>query len=168
MSKYVHRVVVAAMASIAALGLPMVGPLGQTAMADNTLVLYEHDTEQHVVDVGEPGPGPGDQFIFAGDVFDRPGGVFLGRTAGVCTTLTGNDKAGQQACSETFNLADGQIAVQGLVDTAALFGRGDTVPLYITGGNGIYRDARGDATIQVPPDVPNETDANFVINVVTS
>jgi hypothetical protein len=50
---------------------------------------------------------------------------------------------------------------------AALFGRGDTVPFYIAGGNGIYRYARGDATIQVPPDVPNETDANFVLNVVT-
>ena len=167
MNQYAKRAVPAAVASIAALGLPMMGPLGQTAVADTTLVLFEHDTEQHVVDVGEPGPGPGDQFIFAGDVFDRPGGLFLGRTAGVCTTLTGNDKSGQQACSETFNLADGQIAVQGLVDTAALFVRGDTVPLYIAGGSGIYRDARGDGTIQVPPDVPNLTNANFVLNVVT-
>lgn len=167
MNQYANRAVAAAVASIAALGLPMVGALGQTAVADTTLVLYEHDTEQHVVDVGKPGPGPGDQFIFAGDVFDRPGGTFLGRTAGVCTTLTGNDKAGQQACSLTINLPGGQIALQGLVDTAALLGRGDTVPLYVAGGNGIYRDARGDATIQVPPDVPNLTDANFVINVVT-
>jgi hypothetical protein len=166
MHQYAKRAVAAAVASIAALGLPMVGPLGQTAVADTTLVLFEHDTEQHVVDVGQPGPGPGDQFIFAGDVFDRPGGVFLGRTAGVCTTLTGNDKAGQQACSATINLAGGQIAVQGLIDTA-LFGRGDTVPFYIAGGNGIYRDARGDATVQVPPDVPNQADANFVLNVVT-
>ncbi|MDT5351843.1 MAG: hypothetical protein QOJ56_375 [Mycobacterium sp.] len=167
MNQYAKRAVAAAVASIAALGLPMVGPLGQTALADTTLALFGHDTEQHVVDVGKPGPGPGDQFIFAGDVFDRPGGVFLGRTAGVCTTLTGNDKTGQQACSGTINLSDGQIAVQGLVDTAALFVRGDTVPFYIAGGNGIYRDARGDATIQVPPDVPNQTDANFVLNVAT-
>jgi len=167
MNQYAKRAVAAAVASIAALGLPMVGPLGQTAAADTTLVLYEHDTEQHVVDVGKPGPGPGDQFIFAGDLFDRPGGVFLGRTAGVCTTLTGNDKAGQQACGVTMNLPGGQIAVQGLADTAALLGRGDTVPFYIAGGNGIYRDARGDATVQVPPDVPNEVDANFVLNVVT-
>src|SRR3979411_1916047 len=99
MSQYAKRAGATAAASIAALGLPMAGPLAQTALADTTLVLFEHDTEQHVVDVGQLGPGPGDQFIFAGDVFDRPGGVFLGRTAGVCTTLTGNDKAGQQACS---------------------------------------------------------------------
>lgn len=138
------------------------------AAADTTLVLYEHDTEQNVVDRGEPGPGPGDQFIFAGDVFDRPGGVFLGRAAGVCTTLTGDASAGQTTCSATFTLDGGQIAVQGLLDSAALFVRGEVNPLSVTGGTGIYRTARGDGTIQVPVDVPNQTDANFVLDVVTT
>ena len=69
--------------------------LAPTAAADTTLVLFEHDTVQHQADLGGPGPGPGDQFIFAGDVFDRPGGMFLGTTGGSCTTLTGNDKSGQ-------------------------------------------------------------------------
>jgi hypothetical protein len=36
----------------------------------------------------------------------------------------------------------------------------------IVGGTGIYRSARGDGTIQVPLDVPDQTDANFVLNVV--
>ena len=31
----------------------------------------------------------------------------------------------------------------------------------------IYRNARGDGTIQVPPDVPNQSDANLVLNVRT-
>jgi hypothetical protein len=35
------------------------------------------------------------------------------------------------------------------------------------GVNGIYRNARGDGTMQVPPEVPNQTDANFVLNVMT-
>jgi len=56
--------------------------------------------------------------------------------------------------------------VQGLADNAALFGRGETNPLSIIGGTGIYRTARGDGTVQVPPDVPDQTDANFVLNVV--
>ena len=109
--------------------------------------------------------GPGDQFIFAGDVFDRPGGVFLGTTGGSCTTLTGNDKSGQTACNGTLNLAGGQIVIQGVDDTAALFGRGDAVPLSIVGGTGLYQNARGNGTVQVPPDVPNQTDANFVLNM---
>jgi hypothetical protein len=54
-----------------------------------------------------------------------------------------------------------------LADRAALFGRGETVPFAIVGGTGIYSNARGDGTIQVPVDVPNQTDANFVLNVIT-
>jgi hypothetical protein len=38
------------------------------------------------------------------------------------------------------------------------------VPVLILGGTGIYAGARGDGTIQVP----NQTDANFVLNVVTA
>src|SRR5919109_545333 len=96
------------------LALPMIGLFTPTAAADTTLVLFEHDTVQHRVDVGGPGPGPGDQFIFAGDVFDRPGGMFLGTTGGSCTTLTGNETSGQQSCNGTFNLAGGQIVFQGV------------------------------------------------------
>jgi hypothetical protein len=46
-------------------------------------------------------------------------------------------------------------------------GRGETLPFAIVGGTGIYRDARGDGTVQVPVNVPNQTDANFVLNVAT-
>jgi hypothetical protein len=155
------------MAGLGFLGLPMVDALSSTATADTTLVLYEHDTEQNVVDRDKPGPGPGDQFIFSGDVFDRPGGAFLGRATGVCATLTGDATAGQSTCDVTFTLDGGQIAVQGMLDNGALFVRGDTNPLSIVGGTGIYRAARGDGTIQVPVDVPGQTDANFVLDVVT-
>jgi hypothetical protein len=156
---YAKLAVIAALASAA---LSMTAP---TAMADTTLVLFERDTVQHQVDLGGSGPGPGDQFIYAGDVFDRPGGLFLGTTGGSCTTLTGDNKAGQQTCNGTFNLTGGQIVIQGVADTAALFVRGDTVPLSIVGGTGIYQNASGTGTIQVPPDVPNMTDANFVLNL---
>ena len=159
MNKYVKLSGTAIMASFGTL------VLAPTATADTTLVLFEHDTVQHQADLDGPGPGPGDQFIFAGDVFDRPGGMFLGTTGGSCTTLTGNETAGKQACNGTFNLAGGQIVVQGVADTAGLFGSGDTTPLSIVGGTGIYQNARGTGSIQVPPDVPNQTDANFVLNL---
>ena len=159
MNKYAKLSVAAIMASIGTLAL------APTATADTTLTLFEHDTVQHQVDLGGPGPGPGDQFIFAGDVFDRPGGMFLGTTGGSCTTLTGNATSGKQACNGTLNLAGGQIVIQGVDDTAALFVRGDAVPLTIVGGTGIYQNAHGNGTVQVPPDVPNQTDANFVLNI---
>ena len=65
MNTYGKRALAAAVASLGA------AALAPTASADTTLVLFEHDTVQHQVDLGGPGPGPGDQFIFAGDVFDR-------------------------------------------------------------------------------------------------
>jgi hypothetical protein len=168
MSRHTKRAAAAVVAGLGGLAIPLLGGVAPTAAADTTLVLFEHDTEQNVIDHGKPGPGPGDQFIFSGDVFDRPGGVFLGRATGMCTTLTGDQTGGETTCGATFTLADGQIAVQGLVDNAALFVRGDPTPLYITGGTGMYRTARGDGTIQVPVDVPDQTDANFVLNVVTT
>jgi hypothetical protein len=91
--------------------------------------------------------------------------MFLGTAGGSCTTLTGNETAGETTCAGTFNLAGGQIVVQGVVDTAALFVRGDSVPLSVVGGSGMYQNAGGDGTVQVPPDVPNQTDANLVLNL---
>jgi hypothetical protein len=100
-------------------------------------------------------------------VFDHAGGTKVGHTAGQCTALSGDAPAGDILCTQTFLLEGGQIAIQGLADRAAVFGRGETVPFAILGGTGICSNARGDDTIQVPVDVPNQTDANFVLNVVT-
>ncbi|HTI76617.1 MAG TPA: hypothetical protein VL634_16575 [Mycobacterium sp.] len=161
MNKHVMRT------AAASLALPTVGLFAPTAAADTTLVLFEHDNVQHFVDLGGPGPGPGDQFIFAGDVFDRPGGMFLGTAGGSATTLTGDDKSGKTAFNAALNLAGGQIVVQGVVDTAAVIVRGDAVPISIVGGTGMYQNASGTGTLQVPPDVPNQTDANFVLNLTS-
>jgi hypothetical protein len=160
MNKHVMR------AAVASLALPMICLFAPTATADTTLVLFEHDTFQYQPDFGPNGPRPGDQFIFAGDVFDRPGGMFLGTTGGSCTTLPGKPGEEPSACNGTFNLAGGQIVIQGIVDdTSAVFEQGHPHPINIVGGTGIYQNAHGDGTIQIPPDVPNQTDANFVLNL---
>jgi len=43
--------------------------------------------------------------------------------------------------------------------------RGDTVPISIVGGTGMYQNASGTGTLQVPADVPSQTDANIVLNL---
>jgi len=169
----IRAAITAAIAAfLAALLLPMLGAFGQRAAADviagnvTTLSFFEHDTQQTTVDLGARGPGPGDQFIFSGDVFDHAGGTQVGHTAGLCTTLSGNDTTGETMCTQTFFLDGGEITVQVMGDTAAAFVRGEIVPMAIVGGTGIYSTARGDGTVQIPPDVPNLTDANYVFNVV--
>jgi allene oxide cyclase-like protein len=129
-----------------------------------TLRFFEHDTAQANVDLGETGESAGDRFIFSGDLFDQKGGKNVGRFGGNCETLSTGD-GGLSLCTASFLLADGQIITQGVFDTAAAFGGGETVPFPITGGTGSYHDARGSGTVQIPPDVPNYTDANFVLEL---
>jgi hypothetical protein len=161
-------------AFLAALWLPMLGACGQKATPDwnaggvTTLRFFEHDTQRASLDLGPQGTGPGDQFIFGGDLFDHTGGRRVGHTAGQCTIFSGNATAtGDAFCTTILVLDRGQITGQGLFDSAALFNRGQTVSFAIVGGTGIYRNVRGDGTVQLPVDVPNKIDANFVINMAT-
>ncbi len=143
-----------------------VGSLPATSeTGGRTIRLFEHDTQQSLLNLGGKDTSPGDEAIFAGDLFDHAGGMKIGRVGAVCTTISGTSAAaGDLQCTATFVLARGQITCQGLSDSAAFFG-GATVPFAITGGTGLYRNARGEGTIQVPQDVPNLTDANFVLDL---
>jgi hypothetical protein len=161
-----HKTAIFAMFAVAAALAAIIYAIGPnaSAKADRTLRLFEHDTQQASLDLGGKGTNPGNLFIYAGDVFDHSGGSKLGRAAGYCMTMSGNAQdAGEVFCTATFVLARGQIMWEGLFDTAALFTRGETLSAPITGGTGIYNGAHGYGTVQLPPEVPNETDANFVL-----
>jgi hypothetical protein len=97
-------------------------------------------------------------------VFDHKGGTKLGRLGGHCETIS-TGRHGETRCPGVFTLSGGQIVIDGLDDTAALFG-GKIVPVTITGGTGIYRNVRGDGTVEVPTNVPNQADADFVLHLV--
>jgi hypothetical protein len=142
---------------------------GRSQADVRTLSFYDHDTQQTFVDAGDPGPSGGDDFLFAGDLFDHKGGTKVGRLVGHCTTVgttgtAGAARADETLCEATFVLADGQILTEGIFHAEELFG-GQTLTGAITGGSGAYRHARGDATVQIPTDVPNQTDANFVLRL---
>jgi hypothetical protein len=69
----------------------------------------------------------------------------------------------RDVCNE-FDAWHGTCTKQNIASLESL---GQTLPWAIVGGTGIYRNSRGDGTAQVPVDVPNQADANFVLNVVT-
>jgi len=129
-----------------------------TSIRARTIRVYEHDTAQNQIGKGD---NLGDRFIYSGDLFDRKGGKNLGRVGGDCETMSAGPH-GETVCTGNFMLPGGQIITQGLFDTAGLFGGGKTLPWAITGGTGIYRNARGYGTVLVPPDVPSLADADFV------
>jgi len=81
-------------------------------------------------------------------------------------TMSGNaQNPGEVFCTATFVLTRGEIMGEGLFNAADLFTAGKTLPFPVTGGTGSYVGAHGYGTVQVPPDVPNETDANFVVHL---
>lgn len=131
--------------------------------SSKTIALYEHDTTQASIDLGDKGDSPGDQFVFAGDLFERKGAPKIGRAAGTCTT-TSTGAQGEVLCVVNYALPGGQVSSQGLFVSADLFG-GKTLSGPITGGSGKYRHARGDGTVHIPQDVPNLADAEFVLRL---
>lgn len=127
--------------------------------ASGTVVrIYEHDTSQASLDLGEKGESPGDLFVYSGDVFNRKGGKNIGRAAGQCLTVSTGSPHAESICSVHLTLAGGKIVGEGLGNTADIFG-GKTVTFPVTGGTGLYRNARGYGTVVVPQGVPNSTDA---------
>src|SRR5690349_19718487 len=157
-----RRWVAAVLAAVAGAGLATAVTAGVAHSAPPaphppTLRLFERDTQQAGVDLGDRGQGPGDLFVFSGDLTDGSAtGPKVGRAAGSCTTTSGDAaKPGDLLCAITLTLRGGQIQTQAVYDSAALFG-GSVVPLAITGGTGEYRGARGDGTAQVPrPEGPH-------------
>lgn len=131
-----------------------------------TIRLFERDTQQANIDLGDPGAGPGDLFVFSGDLNDTTAtGARIGRAYGSCSTTSGDAKTpGFLLCNITLTLPEGQIETQAAYDSLALFG-GTAVPLAITGGTGRFRGVRGDGTGQVP-DVNDPSSVVFVLDLI--
>lgn len=151
----------AAAAAVVAITWLAVGPADSAP--GGTLRFFEHDTSQAQLDLGDKGDSPGDRFIYSGDLFDRKGGKNVGRAAGECVTVSAGPAHSESICSAHFTLAGGKIVIEGLANTADIFG-GKTVTAPIVGGSGSYRNIHGQATVTVPQ-VPNLTDAIFVLSL---
>jgi hypothetical protein len=132
-----------------------------TGGAASELRFFIHDTHQAQLDLGQQGDGVEDRYVFSGDVFDHEGGTKIGRIGGSCDAVSRDAKGdGEDFCSTTTVLAEGNLTSSIMADHAAFFG-GTPVAAAMTGGTGIYRTARGEATVTVL----NATDANVVIRL---
>ena len=121
--------------------------------------LFQHDTDQQSIDVGDPGPSVGDQLVIGGDIFNHQGGTLVGARGPLHQLERSRD-----LCLGALTVGDGQITFQGLVDTFTFF-TNQPVDFAITGGTGPYRKARGTVTVRILPDVPNGTDAVLTVDL---
>ena len=89
----------------------------------------------------------------------------IGRFGGGCTTLGVSSVVPEDStCTLDYVLPKGQLFTQVIGTTAYLFS-GKPFDFAIVGGTGAYRGARGDGTMRVPADVPDQTDAYAVFRI---
>jgi len=101
-----------------------------------TVTVIEHATTDKVIDVGKKGDSTGDILTFHNDVYDETDTTQVGTLQGQC--VRESPKAGTWECWWTTSLADGQITIEGpYLDSS------NTVLAAVTGGTGLYVNARG-------------------------
>jgi hypothetical protein len=131
--------------AVAALAVPALAMArGHGHDHGRTFTLHAVEVTDEFVDVGDAGPSPGDQVVFATAVSrnGRPAGV----TGGSCTvTNLGSDDTFTASCQATARLQEGQITTQALVTFRA--GLQPRFTLAVTGGTGRYSGASGEVEV---------------------
>ena len=159
----VHRrtvITTLAVACALAVGIGATGGTANGSPKNGHFTLYNHDTSQAFLDLGDPGPSVGDQYVFGGDLSKQQGGAPIGRIAGQCTTISDTEIL----CTSSFTFNGGQVSFQALVD-ATVFYAGQPFEFAVTGGTGPYHSAEGTVTGQILPNPPSGTDARFTVDL---
>jgi len=118
--------------------------------------LVDRIASEAELDLGETGFGPGDRFVFAGDLYK--GDEKVGEDGGECTIVRLEGEVATGNCVATLSLPGGQITVQGLV---AFADEQEPFKVAVTGGTGRYRDADGEMRIETISD----TEDRFTIEL---
>ena len=112
-----------------------------------TFTLVEHADNVTTVDVGDPGPSPGDLTVWGPDpLFDEANEVDTGAlTHGSCQAINAE---GDNHCIETIVFPNGSmLAIQGIQ-----YGNGGPSPTVIVGGSGDYLGATGTVLVDASDD----------------
>jgi hypothetical protein len=128
-----------------------------------TFKILEHEDQSNSVDVGTPGPGPGDEFVFASVLRRREGGAQIGTDGGVCTFVRLDQSSGTATahCVATLSLEGGQITLQGLSTFSLSATTNPPFDVAVTGGTGAYAGAGGSVHIEEI----NESDSILTIHL---
>jgi hypothetical protein len=123
---------------------------GNNITTPETLVLTETNLKGHFVDVGKPGFGPGDSFVFVSSLTDPADGSRVGTVRGECSAQIGH----WQTCQAGAFLVDrGEIFVSGVIQATDQLAAFD---LAITGGTGEFDNVRGSVHIDQVSDTESE------------
>jgi hypothetical protein len=98
------------------------------------------------VDTGPTGPSTGDLYVFEDQIFKTTKSTTpIGTAPGTCVLIA--PAALRYQCEITSKLPDGDISSSGILELRV----GTVSTGAITGGTGRYRNARGQATLELGP-----------------
>jgi allene oxide cyclase len=123
-----------AAAAVGSLALALSGTVSASESSRATVHVIEHADTDAVFDGSDH---PGSILTFHNPVYDKADKIKVGSDRGDCTRIEAPPAAGTWECRWTTFLPGGQITVEGPFDDTK-----DTV-LSITGGTGVYSQARG-------------------------
>jgi len=139
-----------------ALGLATVSVMATPQIASPTkLHVIEHATTDTVIDTGLPGDTTGDLLTFHNAVFNATNAERVGRDQGDCIRISPSH--GSWECRWVTRVPGGSITVEG-----PFFDAQNSV-LAVTGGTGIYRNARGTMGLQARN---GGAEYDFIFNLV--
>jgi hypothetical protein len=136
-----------------ALGAVAVGanPFATASNPERIDIISRATAINNFVDVGPVGPTPGDIYVFVDDVrFAKDPDAVVGDALGRCTLIdpVPPPRPSRFGCSITTSLPDGRIMTDGtLLNAPNAISTGA-----ITGGTGKYRNARGEAVLDLGPE----------------
>jgi hypothetical protein len=131
---------------------------GNNITTPETLVLTETSLKGKFVEVGKPGFGPGDSFLFVDSLTDPADGSRVGTVRGQCTVQIGH----WQICQVGgFLDGRGEIVVSGVSRSTE-----QPIPLdfAITGGTGEFENVRG--SVHLEPDLNNEAESTLTLTLI--
>lgn len=137
------------------LGAVTVSVAGSPGVTEPTRIhVIEHPTTDWVIDVGREGDSTGDLLTFHNALYNATDTKKVGHDQGECIRISAHQ--GTWECRWIAWLEGGAITVEG-----PFFDTRDSV-MAITGGTGMYRNARGTMALSADP---NGT-FHFVYNVI--
>lgn len=114
--------------------------------------VIEHATTDQIVDITANGDSTGDLLTFHNEVFDEDDQAVVGTSHGDCVRI---EVGVSWQCRWTTTLQDGSITVEGPFYDAS------PSVLAITGGTGVYREARGSMRLVARDDAGTAFDFVF-------
>jgi len=139
---FFSSIAIALLAIVSMVGLSVISSVDHIAHAASYTVIHVVEHYNNVIiDLGPKGDSMGDLNPFADPIYDASNKKQVGYESGSCIrTIVGK----LYECNWTVFLKGGQISVEG----PSYDKNADSV-LAITGGTGIYRDARGQLKVHI-------------------